>query len=250
MISFLDDMISAEQGSIAETVLLPGDPLRARYLAENFLEKPVCYNTVRGMYGFTGLYKGTRVSVQGSGMGTTAVMECAYQLIEKHGCRNLIRIGTCGSDDPSVHVGDTILSTASMSMSNNMVGEFGVYDYVPTANFGLVKMAYEAAKENGIPVRVGPTKCTDALYAEHDGIPPYVLNPTNGYMFVGGEMEGTGLFVAASHYEHVRAMLLVTCSDHQLYRDEDTPLALRESKYVNMMKIALEVAHKIDKEGR
>ena len=250
MISFLDDVILAEQGAIAETVLLPGDPLRARYLAENFLDKPICYNTVRGMYGYTGYYKGTRVSVQGSGMGTTAVMESAYQLIEKHGCRNLIRIGTCGSDDPSIHVGDTIISTASMSVSNNTAVEFGQFDYIPTGSFKLIKMAYEAAKENNIPVHVGPTKCTDALYAQREGIPPYVLDPTKGYHFVGGEMEGTGLFVAASHYERVRAMLLITCSDHQIYKEEDTPLALRESKYVNMMKIALEVAHRIEKEGK
>ena len=250
MVKFLSDMICAEPGAIAETVLLPGDPLRAKYLADHFLEKPVLYNTTRGMYGFTGKYKGTRVSVQSTGMGTTCVMECAYQLIEQYGCKNLIRIGTCGSDDPDIHVGDTIISTASSSISNNTAEEFGIFDYIPTGSFDLIKKAYEVAKENKIPVHVGPTKCTDQLYPERDKIPEFFLDPLAGYHFFGGEMEGTGLLVAASHYEDVRAMLMITCSDHALYRDEDTPLALRESKYTNMMKIALEVAHQIDKGGR
>ena len=247
MVQLLPDMICAEPGSIAETVLLPGDPLRAKYLAENFLEAPTRYNVTRGMYGYTGTYKGTRVSVQGSGMGTSSIMECAYQLIEKYGCKNLIRIGTCGSDRPEIHVGDTIISTASMSVSNNMVEEFGSFDFIPTGSFELIKMAYETAREHGIPVHVGPTKCGDELYVERDRVPLFMLEPAKGYDFIGGEMEGTGLFVAASHYEHVRAMLMITCSDHQLYREEDTPLALRESKYTNMMKIALEVARKLDR---
>ena len=250
MVKFLSDMICAEKGAIAETVLLPGDPLRAKYLAEHFLEAPVLYNTARGMYGYTGLYKGTRVSVQGSGMGTSCIMECAYQLIEDYGCRNLIRIGTCGSDDPDVHVGDTIISTASASVSNNTSAEFGNYDFIPTGSFELIKMAYEEAKNNGIPVHVGPTKCTDMLYLDRRNLPEYEQDPLAGYHFVGGEMEGTGLFVAASHYEKVRAMLLITCSDHQIYRNEDTPLAQRETKYVNMMKVALEVAHRLEKEGK
>ena len=249
MVQFLPDMICAQPGSIAETVLLPGDPLRAKYLAEHFLDSPVLYNTARGMFGYTGFYKSTRVSVQGSGMGTSAIMECAYQLIEKHGCKNLIRIGTCGSDHPEIHVGDTIISTASMSISNNTAEEFGSWDFIPTGSFELMKLAYETARENGIPVHTGPTKCTDELYAERDRVPPFLLNPVQGYDFIGGEMEGTGLFVAASHYEQVRALLMITCSDHQLYRDEDTPLALRESKYTNMMKIALEIARKLDREG-
>ncbi len=246
----IEDMICAEPGAIAETVLLPGDPLRAKYLAENFLEDAVCYNTTRGMYGYTGYYKGTRVSVQGSGMGTSCIMECAYQLIEDYGCKNLIRIGTCGSGDPNIHVGDTILSTASTSVSNNTVPEFGNYDFVPTGSFELIKAAYDSAKENNIPVHVGVTGCTDALYEERDKLPAWIANPMGGYDQVGGEMEGTGLFVAVSRYPHVRAALLVTCSDHALYRDEDTPLAQRETAYKNMMKVALETAHRIDSERR
>jgi len=250
MARFIDDMICAEKGQIAETVLLPGDPLRAKYLAETYFEDPICYNTSRGMFGYTGYYKGTRVSVQGSGMGTSAIMECAYQLIEEYGCKNLIRIGTCGSGDPNIHVGDTILSTASSSLSNNTVAEFGSYDYIPTGSFELIKTAYECAKENNIPVHVGTTTCTDALYQQREAMPAFHTNPFEGYQMVGGEMEGTGLFVAASKYENVRALLLITCSDHSLYRHEDTPLAKRENTYNNMMKVALEVAHKIDKEGK
>ena len=245
----MSDLICAEAGAIAETVLLPGDPLRAKYLAETFLENSILYNTTRGMYGYTGVYKGTRVSVQGSGMGTSCIMECVYQLVEDYGCKNLIRIGTCGSGDPDVHVGDTIISTASASVSNNTVQEFGSYDFIPTGSFELIRLAYKCAQEMGIAVHVGPTTCSDMLYLERDKLPEFVADPTKGYRFVAGEMEGTGLFVAASKYEDVRAALLITCSDHQIYRDEDTPLAQRENSYKNMMRIALEVASKIDKEG-
>ena len=116
MVEFLPDMICTEPDMIAETVLLPGDPLRAKYIAEHFLERPVLYNTVRGLYGYTGWYRGSKVSVQSTGMGTTCIMECAYQLIEKYGCKNLIRIGTSGSDNPDIHVGDTICSLASSNL--------------------------------------------------------------------------------------------------------------------------------------
>ncbi|MDI9412821.1 MAG: purine-nucleoside phosphorylase [Bacillota bacterium] len=250
MSKFIPDLICAEEGAIAETVLLPGDPLRAKYLAETYLENAVLYNEARGMYGYTGYYKGTRVSVQGSGMGTSCIMECVHQLVEDYGCKNLIRIGTCGSSSLDVHVGDTLISTASASVSNNTVQEFGNYDFIPTGSFELIKLAYDCSKELGIPVHIGPTTCTDALYMERDKMPEFAVDPMKGYNFIGGEMEGTGLFVAASHYKHVRAALLITCSDHQVYTHEDTPLAERENSYNNMMKIALEVACKIDREGK
>ena len=250
MVEFLPDMICTEPDMIAETVLLPGDPLRAKYIAEHFLERPVLYNTVRGLYGYTGWYRGSKVSVQSTGMGTTCIMECAYQLIEKYGCKNLIRIGTSGSDNPDIHVGDTICSLASSNLSNITVEEFGTYDYIPTGDFKLIKMASETAKENHLRLLVGPTKCGDMLYPETDSVPSFFLNPLSAYRFVGDEMEGAGLLVASSHYEDVRAMVMITCSDHQIYGDEDTPLALRESKYTNMMKIALEVAHKLDEGGK
>lgn len=248
MVEFLPDMICAEPGMVAKTVLLPGDPLRAKYIAEHFLEKPVLYNTARGLYGYTGWYRGSRVSVQSTGMGTTCMMECAYQLIEKYGCRNLIRIGTSGSDNPDIHVGDTICSMASSNLSNITMEEFGNYDYIPTGDFKLIKMASETAKENDLKLLIGPTKCGDVLYPESDCVPEFLLDPLSAYQFVGNEMEGAGLLVAASHYEDVRAMVMITCSDHEIYGDEDTPLALRESQYTNMMKIALEMAHKLDKE--
>lgn len=243
------DIIDAQKGSIAPTVLLPGDPLRAKYLAETYLEDAVCYNQCKGMYGYTGTYKGVKVSVQGSGMGTSSIMECVYQLVEEHGCKNLIRIGTSGSQDPNIHVGDTILSTASAAESCNTMLEFGEYDYVPTSNFELLKMAYDCARENNIGVHVGATGCVDVLYKEPD-LPEGYLNPWKGYHLIASEMEGTGLAVAASRYPEVRALLLITCSDHQLYKDEDTPLAQRETAYNNMMKVALETACKLEKEVR
>lgn len=248
MSDFLPGLIRAPKGAIAETVLLPGDPLRASYLAEHYLTDAECYNTARGMYGYTGTYKGVRVSVQGTGMGTSSIMECAYQLIENYGCRNLVRIGTAGSKELDVHVGDTILSTASACESNNTVPEFGEYDFIPTSDFTLLKAAYDCAKENGIPVHVGPSICGDVLYKEA-GQPESYLDPWKGYKMVANEMEGTGLLVAASRYPQVRALLLITCSDHQVYKSEDTPLAQRETAYNNMMKVALETACKLAKEG-
>lgn len=245
----ISDLICAEQGAIAETVLLPGDPLRAQYLAEHYLENAVCYNTTRGLYGYTGTYRGVRVSVQGTGMGTSSIMECAFQLVEDYGCKNLIRIGTCGSSDPNIHVGDTILSIASAAESNNTVPQFGEYDFVPTSNFELLKTAYDCAHENGIAVHVGTSGCGDVLYKEPDQ-PETYRNPWKGYPMIAVEMEGTGLLVAAARYPHVRGLLLITCSDHQLYSNEDTPLAQRETAYNNMMKVALETAYKMDKEAQ
>lgn len=246
--NLLPDLICAPEGAIAPTVLLPGDPLRARYLAQEYLEQAVCYNTAHGMYGFTGLYQGVRVSVQGTGMGTSSIMECVYQLVERYGCRNLIRIGTAGSKEADVHVGDTILSTASACESNNTVPDFGCYDFIPTSDFTLLKTAYDCALENGVPVHVGITGCGDVLYKEPE-LPQEYLDPWKGYRLVANEMEGSGLLAAASHYPTVRALLMIACSDHQLYKSEDTPLAQRETAYKNMMKVALETARRMEKEG-
>lgn len=231
---FIRDMIKAKKGEIAETVILPGDPLRTKYFSEVYLEDAKCYNTSYGLYGYTGTYRGCPVSIQTSGMGTPSMTECVYQLVEKYGCKNLIRVGSCASNDENVHIGDVILSMACTNESNCTYMDFGDYDFIPTSSFELLKDAYESALENEIPVHVGVTGCYDLLYRDLD-TPP----------LLSSEMEGTALMVTASRFPDVRSLLIMTCGGHHIYKDEVIPAEKRsQSVYDRMMKIALEVAYK------
>ncbi|HHW93884.1 MAG TPA: purine-nucleoside phosphorylase [Clostridiaceae bacterium] len=234
----LKRLIEAPSGSIAKTVLLPGDPLRTKYFAENFLDSPVCYNKSRGLLGYTGFYHGVRVSIQTSGMGTTSMSECVTQLVEEHGCRNFIRVGSCASNDRAVHVGDLILSIANANESNCIGEPLSHYDFVPTGSFDLIRYAYEAAHQHGIPVHIGVTGCCDLLYREKDRPP-----------LIGSEMEGTGLLVTTSKYPNVKAFVMMTCGAHAIYEDEVIPAVRRsQSVYDDMVKVALEVAFRLERE--
>ena len=135
--------IGANKGDIAETILLPGDPLRAKYIAETFLEDVVCYNNVRGMLGFTGTYKGKRVSVQGTGMGVPSIGIYTHELIAEYGCKNLIRIGTAGSTNEDVKIRDVVIAMAASTDSNINKLRFNGADYAPCANSELFIKAYE-----------------------------------------------------------------------------------------------------------
>lgn len=230
----IGDMILANKGDIAETVLLPGDPLRAKHFAENYLEDAKCYNTNRGLFGYTGLYEGFPVSIQASGMGTSSIVECVYQLVENFGCKTLIRVGSCASNHPDVHVGDIILSTACANESNCVSMDFGEYDFVPTGDFDLIKAAYDSATNQNIPIHVGVTGCCDLLYRELDQLP-----------LVGSEMEGTGLFATVSRFEDVRAMLIMTCGTHKVYHDEKPAVDRSQDVYSDMFKISLDAASKV-----
>ena len=141
--------IGANKGDIAEVVLMPGDPLRAKFVAENFLENAKCYNEVRGMYGFTGEYKGHRVSVQGSGMGIPSFMIYSTELIKDYDVKRIIRIGTCGAISENVKVRDLILGMSACTTSNINTTRFNGYDFAPTADFHLLKTAYDTAIEKG-----------------------------------------------------------------------------------------------------
>lgn len=145
---------NAAPGAIAEKVLLPGDPLRARFIAEHFLENAVCYNEVRGMLGFTGTYRGERVSVQGTGMGMPSMHIYANELMEVYGARKLIRVGTCGSLREDVHLKDVVIAIGSTTDSNMNKDRFGSISFAPTASFPLLKRAYEIAAEKKIPAIV------------------------------------------------------------------------------------------------
>ncbi len=138
--------IEAKQGEIAESILLPGDPLRAKYIAETFLEDVTCYNNVRGMLGFTGTYKGKRVSVQGTGMGVPSISIYVNELIQSYGVKNLIRVGTCGAIQKDVKVRDVIIAMTACTDSNMNRLTFPGFDFAPTANFDLLKKAYDASE--------------------------------------------------------------------------------------------------------
>ena len=144
--------IGAKKGDIAETILLPGDPLRAKYIAETFLEDVVCYNNVRGMLGFTGTYKGKRVSVQGTGMGIPSIGIYTHELIAEYGCKNLIRIGTAGSTHEDVKIRDVVIAMAASTDSNINKLRFNGADYASCANPELFIKAYELGKERNISI--------------------------------------------------------------------------------------------------
>ncbi|MFR3174529.1 MAG: purine-nucleoside phosphorylase, partial [Clostridium sp.] len=161
--------IMAKEGSIAETVLLPGDPLRAKFIAENFLEDVVCYNEVRGMYGYTGTYKGKRVSVQGTGMGLPSHSIYVNELIKFYGAKRLIRIGSAGSINDNVNVRDLVLAQSASTNSGINKRRFQGLDYAPTANFELLYDAYNIAKNKGVNVKVGNVLSSDLFYDDTNG---------------------------------------------------------------------------------
>ena len=156
--------IGAKEGQIAESILLPGDPLRAKFIAETFLENPECYNEIRGMYGYTGTYKGKRVSVQGTGMGIPSISIYANELIQFYGVKNLIRVGTCGSYQESVKVRDVIIAMSACTDSAVNKLRFNGMDFAPTANFELLKKAYDASVAKGLNTKVGSVLSSDTFY--------------------------------------------------------------------------------------
>jgi purine-nucleoside phosphorylase len=147
--------IGAKKGDIAETILLPGDPLRAKFIAENYLENVKQYNDVRGMYGFTGNYKGKRISTQGTGMGMPSLSIYVNELIRDYGVKNLIRVGSCGSFSEKAELRDVILVKAACSNSNLNKMRFGGKDYAPASSFKLLSKAYQIAEKKGTDVKVG-----------------------------------------------------------------------------------------------
>ena len=225
--------IGAKEGQIADTILLPGDPLRAKYIAENFLENPVCYNEVRGMYGFTGTYNGKKVSVQGTGMGQPSLSIYVNELFQFYGVQKAIRIGTCGAIHSSTKVRDTILATAACTDSSLLNQRFGDLHFAPTANFELLLAAYEAAKKAGIKTLQGPVASSDLFYDENENWKLWAK-----YGVLGVEMESAELYTLAAKYER-KAIALLTVSDHIL-TGEATTSEERQTTFTNMIKIALE----------
>ena len=228
--------IGAKQGEIASTVLMPGDPLRAKFIAETMLEDVVCYNEVRGMYGYTGTYKGKRVSVQGSGMGIPSISIYATELVQFYGVKNLIRIGTCGSIQPDIQVRDVILAMSASSNSNINRRIFNGMDYAPTASFELLKKAYDFSIEQGLKVNVGNILSSDTFYNED----PEEWKMWAKFGVMGIEMEAAGLYTIAAKHK-VNALAILTVSDN-IVTGEETSAMERQTTFTKMVEIALSLA--------
>ena len=226
--------IEAKVGEIAESVLLPGDPLRAKYIAETFLEDAVCYNNVRGMLGFTGSYKGKRVSVQGTGMGMPSASIYIHELITEYGAKNLIRIGTCGAIQQDVKIRDVIIAQAAATDSMIIRDSFPGYAVPQTGNFELIKNAYDFGVEKGLTLHVGTVLSSDLFYSEKED--PYSKLSKHGVLAV--EMEAAGLYYQTAKFG-VKGLTLLTVSDHIL-TGEHTTSQERQTTFNDMIEVALE----------
>lgn len=226
--------IEAKPGEIAETILLPGDPLRAQYIAETFLEDAVCYNQVRGMLGYTGTYKGRRVSVQGTGMGMPSAAIYIQELINDYGVKNLVRVGTCGAIQPDVKVRDVIIAQAAATNSAIIRNRFPGYDFPQIGDFELILKAYEAGKKKGLQLRVGNVLSSDMFYSEEKEMTAALGR--HGVLAI--EMETAVLYYLASKFG-VKGLSLLTVSDHIITGEETTSME-RQTTFGDMIEVALD----------
>jgi purine-nucleoside phosphorylase, family 1 (deoD) len=228
--------IAAPKGKIASRILLPGDPLRAKFIAETFLEAPELFSEVRNMLGYTGSYRGERVSVMGTGMGMPSLSIYVNELIRDYGVKTLVRVGTCGALSAEVKVRDMILGiSASTDSAINKV-RFRGMDYAPAPSFRLLEAAYRAANEKGMPVHVGKIVSSDSFYTED----PDQWKLWARFGVIGVEMEAAELYTLAAKYG-VEALAVLTVSDH-LVTHEDTSSAEREKTFLSMIEVGLAAA--------
>ena len=238
--------IAAVPGDIAQTVLLPGDPLRAKVVAETYLENPVCFNTIRNVFGYTGTYKGKKVSVMGTGMGIPSIGLYTHELIHFYDVRNLIRIGSCGAITPDVKIGDIIMAQGACTDSNYAY-QYGLQgSFSAISSFDLLRRAVLAAEERGYPFDVGNVFSTDIFYKEQ---PLWKKWAQVGCLAV--EMETYALYCNAARATYaygdagagheVKALGIFTVSD-SLVTGESTSAQERQHNFTNMMDVALDVA--------
>ena len=230
--------IGAKKGEIAETVLLPGDPLRAKFIADTFLDDVVMYSSVRGMYGFTGYYKGKRLSVQGTGMGVPSISIYVNELIRDYDVKKLMRVGTCGALQNDIELKDVILGMAASTDSSLNKIRFDGMDYAPIADFELLNQAYQYAKSTGKKVKVGNILTSDIFYNDDYLADPFQKWKDFGIMAV--EMESSALYTLAAKYKR-QALTILTVSDHIL-KNEFCSAEERQTAFTDMMEIALEIA--------
>ena len=227
--------ICAQPGEIAERVLLPGDPLRAKWIAETYLDDPKCYTQVRGMLGFTGRWRGVPVSVQGSGMGMPSAAIYTHELINDYGVRSVIRVGSCGARAEELQLGDVIAGIGSATDSNMNRARFdGLIDYAPVADFGLLRAAADVAQQHGIELRVGPILAADAFYTDR----PDLYDKLADYGVLAVEMESAAIYTIAARFR-ARALTILTVSDHIL-RGERMDADRREQGFGEMVQIGLD----------
>ncbi|TRM13033.1 purine-nucleoside phosphorylase [Lentibacillus cibarius] len=231
--------IGANKGDIADKILLPGDPLRAKFIAETFLEDVTQYNSVRGMYGYTGTYKGERISVQGTGMGVPSISIYVNELIQEYGVQTLIRVGTCGAIQRDVNIRDVILAQGATTDSqiNRMI--FNGIDYAPLADFDLLRNAYDIGNHKGLNLRVGNVFTSDTFYRDNA---KEVNELLASYNVLAVEMETTALYTLAAKFNR-SALTVLTVSDHIL-TGEETTSEERQTTFHDMMEVALDTAIK------
>ncbi|MCA9764804.1 MAG: purine-nucleoside phosphorylase [Carnobacterium sp.] len=230
--------ISTKEGQIADIVLLPGDPLRAKYIAETFLEDAVCYNTVRNMLGYTGTYKGKRVSVQGTGMGMPSAVLYIHELINDYGVKTLIRVGTCGAIQEDVHIRDVIIAQAAATDSSLIYKDLAPIYFPPIGDYGLIRSAADLAVEKDMNVHVGNIFSSDTFYNDTKD----TMDSMSKLDVFGVDMETAGLYYLASKF-HVRALSILTVSDH-LITGEQTTAEERQTSFGEMIEVALEAGIK------
>jgi purine-nucleoside phosphorylase len=228
--------IAAKPGEIAEAILLPGDPLRAKYISENFLENSVQYTGVRNILGYTGTYKGKRVSVQGTGMGIPSISIYVNELFREYGVKRAIRIGTAGSIREEVKLRDLVIAMSASTDSGANKVRFGGRDFAPTASFNLLKAAYDAAASRGWKAVVGSIISSDMFYTED----PEEWKLWAKFGCVAVEMECAELYTLAAKYGR-EALTLLTISD-SLVTHELTTAEERQTSFTQMMEVALETA--------
>jgi purine-nucleoside phosphorylase len=227
--------IGAKPGEIAERVLLPGDPLRAKWIAETYLEDAKCYSTVRNMFGFTGTYRGHPVSAQGTGMGMPSASIYSHELVTEYGVRTMVRVGTCGALSESLRLRDVIAASgASTDSAMNRMRFDGLIDYAPVADFGLLRSAVDVAARRGVEMTVGPIFAADAFYNDR----PDLYDRLANYGVLAVEMESAALYTIAARYR-ARALTILTVSD-LIRTGERASAQEREQTFGQMVEIALE----------
>lgn len=238
--------ISAKLGDFGKTVLMPGDPLRSQFIAENFLENPVLVNNVRGVQGYTGTYKGVKVSVMASGMGMPAIGIYSHELFTGYGVDNIIRVGSAGSIQENIHLYDLVIAQGACTDSNwakqfHLPGTFA-----PIASWELLTEAVKAAEARGATYHVGNVNSSDVFYGDHEGVPEG-LDSVYGLKKMGVmalEMEAAALYMNAARYGK-RGLCICTISDHVL-TGEETSSEERQKSFTTMMQVALDVAAAMD----
>lgn len=228
--------IGADIGQIAETVLMPGDPLRAKWAAETFLDGPECINRVRGMLGFTGTWKGNRVTIQGSGMGMPSLSIYANELITTYGAQTLIRIGSCGAMQPDVGIRDVIIAMTASTLTSPSSAILRDINFAPCADWSLLNAAVTAAQARTVQTHVGGIYSSDVFYAERPDLDEQMAR----HGILGVEMEAAELYTLAARHKR-RALAILTVSDH-LQTGEAVPAQDRERSFGDMVEIALEAA--------